>query len=78
MDSPTSLTHARKERLYALFARVATAMANPHRLELLDLLTQGPRTVEELAREAHLSLANASQHLQRLKQAGLVSNRREG
>ncbi len=78
MDSPTSLTHARKERLYTLFARVATALANPHRLELLDLLTQSPRTVEELAREAHLSIANTSQHLQRLKQAGLVSNQREG
>ncbi len=78
MDSLTSLTHARKERLYTLFARVATALANSHRLELLDLLTQSPRTVEELAREAHLSIANTSQHLQRLKQAGLVSNQREG
>ncbi len=78
MDSLTSLARTNKERLYALFARVATALANPHRLELLDLLTQSPRTVEELAREAHLSIANTSQHLQRLKHAGLVSNRREG
>ena len=67
-----------KEQLYQLFAQVGTALANPHRLELLDLLAQAPRTVEELAREAHMSLANTSQHLQRLKQARLVSDEREG
>lgn len=67
-----------KEQLYHLFARVANAMANPHRLELLDLLTQAPRTVEELASEAHMSVANTSQHLQRLKQARLVFDEREG
>jgi rhodanese-related sulfurtransferase/DNA-binding transcriptional ArsR family regulator len=53
-------------------------MANPHRLELLDLLAQAPRTVEELAREAAMSVANTSQHLQRLKQAHLVTDLREG
>ena len=53
-------------------------MANPHRLELLDLLTQAPRTVEELSQEAHMSVANTSQHLQRLKRAGLVRGAREG
>jgi rhodanese-related sulfurtransferase len=53
-------------------------MANPHRLELLDLLVQAPRTVEELAREAEMSIANASQHLQRLKRARLVTSEREG
>jgi rhodanese-related sulfurtransferase len=68
----------RKERLYELFAQVAAAIANPHRLELLDLLAQAPRTVEELAREAHMSIANTSQHLQRLKQARLVSDERQG
>jgi rhodanese-related sulfurtransferase len=68
----------RKERLYRLFTRISGAMANPHRLELLDLLVQAPRTVEELAREAGLSVANASQHLQRLKQARLVMAKREG
>lgn len=68
----------RKERLYRLFTHIASAMANPHRLELLDLLVQAPRTVEELAREAGLSVANASQHLQRLKQARLVSAEPEG
>jgi rhodanese-related sulfurtransferase len=67
-----------KEQLYQLFAQVASAMANPHRLELLDLLAQAPRTVEELASEAHLSVANASQHLQRLKQARLVIDERDG
>lgn len=67
-----------KQQLYSLFARVAGAMANPHRLELLDLLVQAPRTVEELAREANMSVANTSQHLQRLKQARLVLDEREG
>jgi len=67
-----------KEQLYQLFARIANAMANPHRLELLDLLAQAPRTVEELAREAQMSVANTSQHLQRLKQARLVLDEREG
>jgi rhodanese-related sulfurtransferase/DNA-binding transcriptional ArsR family regulator len=67
-----------KEHLYSLFALIANALANPHRLELLDLLVQAPRTVEELAKEAHMSLANTSQHLQRLKQAHLVSDKRTG
>ena len=67
-----------KEQLYRLFTRVASAMANPHRLELLDLLAQAPRRVEELASEAHMSVANTSQHLQRLKQARLVLDEREG
>ena len=58
-----------KAQLYSLFAQIANEMANPHRLELLDLLAQAPRTVEELAQEAHMSVANTSQHLQRLKQA---------
>ena len=68
----------RKERLYHLFTTISSAMANPHRLELLDLLAQAPRTVEDLAREAGMSVANASQHLQRLKQARLVMAEREG
>jgi rhodanese-related sulfurtransferase len=67
-----------KEQLYELFAKVANAMANPHRLELIDLLVQAPRTVEELAQEAHMSVANTSQHLQRLKQARLVADERDG
>ncbi len=71
-------TRQRKERLYRLFTCISSAMANPHRLELLDLLVQAPRTVEELARESGLSVANASQHLQRLKQARLVIAEPEG
>jgi rhodanese-related sulfurtransferase/DNA-binding transcriptional ArsR family regulator len=67
-----------KEQIYLLFAKVANAIANPHRLELLDLLAQAPRTVEELANEAQMSIANTSQHLQRLKQARLVLDEREG
>jgi rhodanese-related sulfurtransferase len=67
-----------KGQLYQLFSRLPGAMANPHRLELLDLLVQAPRTVEDLAQEAHMSVANTSQHLQRLKQAHLVVDEREG
>jgi len=67
-----------KEALYALFAEVGQALANAHRLELLDLLMQAPRTVEELAAETQMSIANTSQHLQRLKQSRLVVATREG
>jgi rhodanese-related sulfurtransferase len=67
-----------KQHLYELFARVANGLANAHRLELLDLLVQAPRTVEDLAAETDMSLANTSQHLQRLKQARLVIDEREG
>ncbi|HEU5425085.1 MAG TPA: metalloregulator ArsR/SmtB family transcription factor, partial [Nitrolancea sp.] len=67
-----------KDQLYAEFARIAKAMANPHRLELLDLLAQGERSVEELAQEAGLSLANASAHLQILRRAHLVETEKRG
>ena len=67
-----------KARLYAQFARVGKALASPQRLELIDLLAQGERTVEDLAREAELSIANASQHLRLLRQAHLVDNRKDG
>jgi rhodanese-related sulfurtransferase len=67
-----------KEALYDLVAQVAQAAANPHRLELLDLLVQAPRTVEQLAQASAMSIANASQHLQRLKRAGLVVGERRG
>lgn len=67
-----------KDRLYGEFARVAGALANPHRLELLDLLAQREeRSVEDLASEAGLSVANASQHLKMLRSARLVRARRE-
>src|SRR5690348_13283303 len=67
-----------KERLYAQFARLGKALASPARLELLDLLAQGERPVEELAREAALSVANASAHLQVMARAQLVAPRRVG
>src|SRR5436190_23961771 len=67
-----------KDRLYAQFARVGKAVGNSHRLELLELLAQGERSVEALATETGLSLANASQHLQALRQASLVDTRKEG
>jgi rhodanese-related sulfurtransferase len=70
--------HSAKGQLYQLFAQLASALANPHRLELLDLLMQAPRTVDDLAQEAHMSTANTSQHLQRLKQANLVTDERKG
>lgn len=67
-----------KDALYTEFARIGKAVANPHRLEFLDLLAQREWNVEELARETQLSVANASQHLQILRAAQLVSVRREG
>ncbi len=67
----------RKDRLYGQFARVSAALANPHRLELLDLLAQREeRSVEDLAADAGLSVANASQHLRQLLSAHLVESRR--
>jgi rhodanese-related sulfurtransferase/DNA-binding transcriptional ArsR family regulator len=67
-----------KNRLYGQFARIGKALANPHRLEILELLAQGERTVESLASETGLSLANTSQHLQILRQASLIDNRKDG
>ena len=67
-----------KDRLYAEFARIGKAIASPHRLEILEILAQGERTVESLASETGLSVANASRHLQQLRQAQLVLARREG
>ena len=67
-----------KNQLYEQFARIGKALANPHRLELLDVLVQCERTVEALAQETGMSVANASQHLQVLRAAHLVEVRREG
>lgn len=67
-----------KTQLYGQFARLGKALASPHRLELLDLLAQSERTVESLAAEVGASAANASQHLQALRRAGLVETRRDG
>ena len=67
-----------KAGLYEQFARVGKAMASPKRLELLDLLAQGQRSVEDLAREAGLGLSTCSAHLQVLHHARLVSTRKQG
>lgn len=64
--------------LYREIARIGQAVASPARLGLLDLLRQGPRTVEALAKEAGLTLANASQHLKVLREARLVEAERRG
>ncbi|HET9124416.1 MAG TPA: metalloregulator ArsR/SmtB family transcription factor [Solirubrobacteraceae bacterium] len=70
--------HLRKRALFDAIATMGRGLASPVRLELLDLLAQGPRSVEELARASGQSTANASQHLQALHAAGLASRRREG
>lgn len=67
-----------KEALFEAIALMGKAFASPRRLELLDLLAQAPRTVDELARLSGQSTANASQHLQALHAAGTVSRTREG
>jgi rhodanese-related sulfurtransferase len=67
-----------KDRLYAEFATIGKALANPHRLELLDLLGQAERSVDELAQEIGQSLANTSAHLQVLRQARLVEADKRG
>jgi rhodanese-related sulfurtransferase/DNA-binding transcriptional ArsR family regulator len=67
-----------KDRLYGQLARVGKALANPHRLELLELLAQGERTVDSLAGETGMSIASASQHLQALREGGLVESRKQG
>src|SRR5918911_1484765 len=67
-----------KDRLFGQFARIGKALSSPRRLEIVDLLAQGERTVEEIARETSISVASASQHLQALKAARMVVARREG
>lgn len=67
-----------KRDVYGAVARVPAALANGHRLELLDLVSQRPRTVQDLAAEADVTVANASQHLRVLAACGLVSVERRG
>jgi rhodanese-related sulfurtransferase len=67
-----------KDRAYEQLALLGKAVSAPKRVELLDLLAQGPRTVEALAAQAALSVANASQHLQVLRGAGLVESEKKG
>jgi rhodanese-related sulfurtransferase len=67
-----------KQALFEAIAVMGKAFSSPRRLELLDLLAQAPRSVEELARASEQSTANASQHLQALHAAGLLTRSREG
>ncbi len=67
-----------KHDLFTQFARVGKALSSGNRLELLEYLAQGERSVDELGKVAGLTLANTSQHLQQLRQAGLVYTRKEG
>jgi rhodanese-related sulfurtransferase/DNA-binding transcriptional ArsR family regulator len=67
-----------KNRLYGQLARLGKALSHPHRLEILELLAQAERTVESLATELELPVANISQHLQALKHAALVESRKDG
>jgi rhodanese-related sulfurtransferase len=71
-------TRATKEALFDGFAHVAKALSNGRRAEIIDVLANGERSVDSLAAEVHQSIANTSQHLQILKNAGLVTARRDG
>jgi rhodanese-related sulfurtransferase/DNA-binding transcriptional ArsR family regulator len=73
-----SSSESPKRLLFREFAAVAKAVAHEHRLELLEALAQGERSVEALADCAGLTVANASQHLQRMRRAGLIEARRDG
>jgi rhodanese-related sulfurtransferase/predicted transcriptional regulator len=67
-----------KQQVFASLAQIAQALGHAHRLELLEHLGQGERSVEDLAERASLTLANASRHLQLLRRAALVETRRDG
>jgi len=67
-----------KDALYEQFARIGKALGSPQRFKLIDLLTQGPRTVEALADEAGLAVGTASHHLQALRRAQLVRTEKHG
>jgi len=67
-----------KQLLFQQFARVGKALSNANRLELLEFLAQGERSVEALAKVSGLAVANTSQHLQQLRQAGMVTTRKDG
>src|SRR5216683_1733363 len=67
-----------KQNVFASLAKIAQALGHAHRLELLEHLGQGERSVEDLAARASLTLANTSRHLQLLRRAGLVQGRRDG
>lgn len=71
-------SQAAKHALFAQFAAVAKTLGHAHRLELLEQVSQGERSVEMLAERTGLSIANASQHLQQMRRVGMVVARREG
>ena len=66
-----------KDAVFEQFARVASAFASPKRLEVVDLLAQGPRSVESIAAQTSMTVANTSRHLQVLRNAGLVTSTRD-
>ncbi len=74
----TAAHRRHKDAVYEQLARVSKALASPKRLELLDLLCQAPRTVEELAELAELGVGNTSQHLKQLREARLVESSKRG
>ncbi|WP_067827013.1 ArsR/SmtB family transcription factor [Actinomadura kijaniata] len=78
MGGPDRNTASPKTRVYEEFAKIGKALANPARLELLDLLAQGERSVEELAQAAAMKVSNTSAQLKTLAAAGLVTARRQG
>jgi len=79
MESESAMSRqSPKHALFAQFAAVAKTLGHVHRLELVEQLAQGERSVEVLAQRTGLSIANASQHLQQLRRAGLVGSRRGG
>ena len=77
-NGKATTSRAAKTALFDELARVGQALANGRRMEILDVLANGQRSVDALGREVGLSLANASQHLQVLREAGLVRGHREG
>ncbi|MFW6206991.1 MAG: ArsR/SmtB family transcription factor, partial [Gemmatimonadota bacterium] len=78
LDINTDEKRRFKDEIYEQFARIGKALSSPPRLELIDLLAQGERAVEELAEETGMSTANTSRHLQVLRRARLVRRRKEG
>lgn len=78
MNAITQNMATYKTRLYGQFAKIGRALANSRRLEILDLLSQGDRTVESIATEIGTTVSNVSQHLQILRGSGLVDSRKDG
>ncbi|WHH57727.1 metalloregulator ArsR/SmtB family transcription factor [Petroclostridium sp. X23] len=71
-------SHMLKDSTYAQLARIGKAIASPKRLEILDILAQGSKTVDTIARETEMNVANTSQHLQTLLEARLVEYQKQG